>query len=129
MQQVHAAQRAFRARSSHSGYATSVESLIRPCPDGRPAVLDQWAVRGYVLSVRAAHDARVGGVDCHGRPTASDFYASAQPAGAFDGRLALAVTSRGRVFVFFDGVPPREDDMRFGGLAVSVEALAGFKIP
>jgi hypothetical protein len=79
-QQVYVAQRAFRARSGQGGYATSVESLTTPCPDGLPAVLDQWAVRGYVLSVRAARDARVGGVDCHGRPTASDFYASARPA-------------------------------------------------
>ncbi len=129
IQQVYEAQRAFRARGGRGGYATSVESLTTACPEGERAVLDRWAVGGYVLTVRAAASARPAGTDCHGRPTAGDFYAAARPAGPFAGRLAPAVTSRGRVFVFFDGVPPAEDDMRFGGLAVSLDALAGFKIP
>lgn len=67
-------------------------------------------------------------IDCHGRPTASDFVASAAPIRpGIDGLRALSVSSDGRIFVFFDGVPPTEIDMAPRGLAMPLDNLR--KIP
>jgi hypothetical protein len=69
------------------------------------------------------------GIDCHGRQLTSDYYVAAEPANEFTGLLAFAATSRGRVYVFFDGIAPAERDMDAGGLAVPLDTLDTFKIP
>lgn len=125
------AQRAFRGRSGHGGYATDVASLMTPCPGEERAPLDpgQGTARDYTLLVRAAAGAATVGADCHGRPMASNYYAAAQPATPLAGRQAFAMTSGARIYVFFDGLAPREADMGRGGLAVPLETVDRFKIP
>jgi hypothetical protein len=88
------------------------------------------AVRGYVLTLRAATHGTPSGVDCHGRPTTSDYYAAIAPAPErTDGRRAFAMTSQNPVFVFFDGIAPTEADMASGGLATPRDLLETFRIP
>jgi hypothetical protein len=83
----------------------------------------------YSLVLRRAANATATGADCHGRPTASDYYAAAEPPPEFGGAHAYGMTSRGRVYVFFDGLAPRESDMARDGLAVPLDALETFRIP
>jgi hypothetical protein len=79
--------------------------------------------------LRAAARAATVGTDCHGRATASDFYAAVQPMDEWAGRQAMAASAWGRIYVFFDGLPPLERDMEAGGLAVPLDTLDIFKIP
>lgn len=126
------AQRAFRRGGGRGGYAIDLASLTRPCPGDAQAALDhheQIATNDYVVVLRAARDASSAGADCHGRPTATDFYAAARPADAWSGRQAMATTARGRIYVFFDGIAPLERDMEAVGLAVPLDRLDTFKIP
>jgi Tfp pilus assembly protein PilE len=126
------AQRAFRKAGGRGGYATDLQSLTEPCAGEGAAVLaGTAAIAGYDyrVVVRAAERAAMAGTDCHGRPVASNFYASVRPAHAWAGRQAMASTARGRIYVFFDGLPPVERDMDAGGLAVPLDTLDTFKIP
>jgi hypothetical protein len=125
-------QRAFRARGGQGGYAVDLASLTTPCPGSGAAALSTGALlepKDYQFVVRAARAANQVGTDCHGRPSASDFYAAAEPRGPLAGRQAMAMTSRGRIYVFFDGIAPLEADMGPDGLAVPLETLDSFKIP
>ena len=126
------AQRAFRKAGGRGGYATDLRSLTEPCPNqptGSAPSLPRFASGDYHVVVRAAQRTSLVGTDCHGRQTAADFYASLQPAHGWAGRQALAATSWGRIYVFFDGLPPLEGDMEAGGLAVPLDTLDTFKIP
>ena len=124
------AQRAFRSAGGRGGYATDLVSLTTPCPGASSAaVADAPQTRAYTFVLRAAQHAKTIGADCHGHATASDFYASASPVSEFAGEQAFAMTSRGRIYVFFDGVAPLETDMTVGGLAVPLDTLDEFKIP
>jgi hypothetical protein len=126
------AQRAFRKTGGGGGYATDLESLIRPCSGGTIAALSNAAdiaAGDYRLVLRPARRAAIVGTDCHGKATADDFYAAVHPAHAWAGRQAMAATSIGRIYVFFDGIAPLERDMEFRGLAVPLDAVETFKIP
>lgn len=126
------AQRAFRKAGGRGGYATDLHSLTQPCPNDVTSphlTLARLAGYDYRAVVRAAERATLVGTDCHGRPAASDFYASLQPAHGWAGRHAFASTSWGRIYVFFDGLPPVERDMDARGLAVPLDTLDTFKIP
>jgi hypothetical protein len=128
--QIHQAQE--RLRASSGGYATDVATLVRGC-DGSVAVpnelLDDLARAGYVLQLRAAVDATLIGQDCEGRPLASDYYVSAAPRTAWEAAgKAFAGRAGGQLFVFVDGIPPREADM-ITGLPTTVDALDAFRIP
>jgi len=130
------AQTAFRASGSVTGYASDLHSLLTPCRGASRAALaaqigthDIRTLR-YSFVVRPAVGSRVIGADCHGRATVSDYYAAAAPRiNGVDGRRAFAMRSAARVFVFFDGVAPRETDMGPLGLAVALNTLDRFKIP
>jgi hypothetical protein len=129
--QIHQAQERLRAASG--GYATDVATLVRGCEDGGAAVpheiLDDLASAGYVLQLRAAVDATVIGQDCAGRPLASDYYVSAAPRTAWEAAgKAFAGRAGGQLFVFVDGIPPREADL-ITGLSTPVDALDAFRIP
>lgn len=131
LRQVQVAQERFRA--AVGAYATDVASLAAGCPEGVAslalAVFDELDRAGYVLLLRAAEGALATGQDCHGRPTASDYYVAAAPQTAWTAAdKAFAGRADGQLFIFFDGVPPREADMT-GGLAVSIDAVESFKIP
>ena len=132
MAAIRRAQTAFRTANG-TGFATDLESLQRPCPGHealKVAVPASDAVGGYAMTLRGAKGGRDVGVDCHGRPTTSDYYAAVAPApGRSDGRRAYAMTSQGPVFVFFDGIAPTEADMAPGGLATPLDTLDTFRIP
>jgi hypothetical protein len=122
------AQKAFRERGGHGGYAVSLESLTTPCP-GASAVLDaslsggEIHDSGYRLTMRPATGADAGPADCHGRSTTTDFVVSATPLRpGVDGTRSMATGASGRVFLFHDAVPPAEADMAAGGLAVPLDA-------
>jgi hypothetical protein len=129
-----AAQEQFRMVYATGGYASDFASLTTPCPGGgaealavSPATLTG---AGYAVQLRAADGAQVLGADCHGRALASDYYAAAEPMSArTPAEQAFAVTSAGRIFVFFDRRAPREADMTPEGLATPLEALKELIIP
>jgi hypothetical protein len=131
---VHAAQEAFRNAGGRGGYASQVDSLATPCegaaPSLPPALVREVAAIRYRLVVRPAVDASPAGVDCHGRPVVSDYYAAVHPDGAdAPGQRAFAARADGRIYLFYDGVPPAERDMGEGGLATPLDAAAEFRIP
>lgn len=131
VQQVQRAQEVFRAQAG--AYASHHESLMTPCGSDAaalgPAPLRALAEAGYVLSLRPARGAVVSGQDCHGRPLVSDYYVSAAPRSAATmARQAVAATGSSRLFLFYDGVAPRETDIE-SGLATPVETRESFKIP
>jgi len=131
LRSIHDAQQRFKA--ALGGYATDLGTLASGCPGNVDAVaadiLDDLADAGYVLELRAAADAAITGEDCQGRQTASDYYLSARPRTAREAAAnAYAGRADGQVFVFVDGVPPRESDMA-SGLAMTVDAMTSFRIP
>ena len=128
---IHDAQQQHRATSG--GYAIELATLATACPGNVAALpadtFDDLAGAGYVLELRAAIDATPSGRDCHGRPMATDYYVSARPRTARESaEKAFASRADGKVFVFVDGVPPRESDMT-SGLPITVDELDSFKIP
>lgn len=134
------AQEGFRGAGGGGGFATAMASLTTPCPPAVSGIAGPGTsgpgppgpgsdgVTGYVMTLRAARDSQPMALDCHGRPTSSDYYAAATP-GPSAGRRAFAMTSNGRVFLFFDGIAPTEADMAPGGLATPRETLDTLKIP
>lgn len=131
---VHAGQQAFRESHGNAGYASALDSLTMPCRGGNGVPIpasDVTALEraGYDAILRPAELAVSAVKDCHGRPLVSDYYAAVSPRSVQSpGRQAFAVTSSGRIFVFFDGIAPLERDMA-GGLATPLDALDTFKIP
>jgi hypothetical protein len=127
LHEVEAAQALFHEATG--GYAASLDSLAAGC-DGAAPFLAAPLVGGHIVdaghevAMRAARAAVPGPPDCHGRPTASDYYVSARPqVMGRDGSRGMAMTSAGRIFLFFDGVPPTEADMAPGGLAMPLDAM------
>ena len=87
------------------------------------------AALGYTLHLRAADGADTRGADCQGRPLASDYVLTAAPASSWAvARQAFAMRSDGRIYLFYEGIPPREQDI-VTGLATPVEARETFTIP
>jgi hypothetical protein len=134
LDEVRAAQTAFRSAGGRGGFATSLDSLTTPC-NGLAAVLaisalPDLASRGYEATVRPRRGVGPTGVDCHGRPTAADYYVGVQPvSSAVSGQRAYAATAKSEAVAFFDGVAPSEEDFGPGGLAVPVSQLTTFRIP
>jgi Tfp pilus assembly protein PilE len=116
-----------RFRIVNGGYATTLDSLVEPCGSQQPALsavlTGQHIVdAGYEMTMRGKREAVAGPLDCHGRATSTDFYVAARPLLVQpEGSRGMAMTSGGGIFVFFDGVPPREVEMGVGGLAVPLE--------
>lgn len=134
LEQVHEGQRAFRASHGDAGYASALDSLTRACPGASAAAVPASAVvallaREYATTVRPADGAETRRADCHGRPLVSDYYAAAFPSTVGAGQQAFATTASGRIFLFFDGVPPLERDMSADGLATPLDARETFTIP
>ena len=131
--ELHDAQFAFRAAAG--GFASHLDSLTARCPDGGgpwlgAATLDRLAEAGYRVTLRSREGARTLGSDCHGRPFVEDYYVGLEPGGSRQAALrAYGSNSARRVYVFVDGVAPREADMEPGGLATPLEAMPTFRIP
>jgi hypothetical protein len=113
------------------GFATELTSLTTGCggtPELSTQVLANLDRAGYTLQLRAAGSAIVVGRDCHGR-LADDYYVAAAPRDASGARRqAFAARARGDMFLFYDGVAPREPEMS-NGLATPAAQRGTFKIP
>jgi hypothetical protein len=134
LREVSAAQRAFREQPGQRGYATDIGSLVSPCPGGSAVLssdhVEAVAAVGYRFQLRPTAMAVPTPPDCHGRPTASDYYLALEPTDPDAApQRAYAMTADGKAFVFFDGVPPVEADMTSEGLALAQDRLATFRIP
>lgn len=130
MRRIQQAQDAFR--DTTGGFASDIASLQVPCVTGAPALADDAVTTlgsvGYSLELRRRRGAVDTGRDCHGRPVVSDYYVAAAPQSATVARQAFAGVGTGRLYLFFDGVAPRERDID-SGLPTPVEARESFKIP
>lgn len=128
--ELRAAQSALRLQSG--GYAVDVETLLTACGGAPPLAVDvrpQLADADYELELRAAAGARVIGSDCAGHPLVSDYFVAASPASAASAaRQAISGRSGGGLYVFFDGIAPREADLD-SGLPTPVVARESFRIP
>ncbi len=127
---VHTAQYALHRRVG--AYATDLATLQAPC--GGPPMLGEDLAGaahgiGYEVRLRPADGAEMRGSDCHGRPLAGDYVVTAAPASAWNvGRQAFAMRGDGRIYLFYDGIPPHERDI-VDGLPTPVEARDVFTIP
>ena len=134
LEDIRAAQVAFQTAGGRGAFAVSTDSLTVPC-EGTSAVLPKTVLtdlagRGYEVILRTRDRIDPNGVDCHGRPTAPDYYVGVQPiSDTAAGLRAYAATAHSEPFAFFDGLAPRESDFGPGGLAVPVTALTTFRIP
>lgn len=121
-----------RFRTAIGGYATDPASLLGGCPGSEPppdTVISELHAAGYVWQLRPAVGVSPSGVDCDGRPIAGDYYVAVAPRTAWEAAgNAFASRADRQVYVFVDGVPPREADMA-SGLATRLEALESFDIP
>ena len=131
--ELHDAQFAFRTAAG--GFASHLDSLTARCPHGGgpwldAATLERLAEAGYRVTLRPREGARTLGSDCHRRPVVEDYYVGVEPDGAREAALrAYGSNGARRVYVFVDGVAPREADMAPGGLATPLEAMPSFRIP
>jgi type II secretory pathway pseudopilin PulG len=130
LQEVRAAQERFR--SVATGYATDIASLLRGCPGETPALDATLITRldraGYVLHVRAATGAATAGGGPCGELT-DDYYVAVAPLSATEaGQQAFAARAHTAVYLFYDGIAPREADFETG-LATPLDERARFKIP
>ena len=131
LRQIQQAQERFRAVVG--SYATDAVSLAAGCPGvdaSLPAdLLTNLDGAGYVLQLRAAADATTVGHDCHGHPTATDYYLAASPLTAQEtADKAFAGRADGQLYLFVDGIPPSESDLA-SGLAIRLDEWDSFKIP
>jgi hypothetical protein len=127
---VREAQRRLQRRTG--GFATELNSLTRGC-DGAPELSDEVLASleraGYALQLRAAGSATIIGRDCDGFALADDYYVAAAPRDSSKpGQQAFAARAGGDLFLFYDGVAPRESEMN-RGLATPAAQRGRFKIP
>jgi hypothetical protein len=133
LQHVRGAQERFRA--VNGGYATDMASLVESCGSA-PAALDRRHLThldsvGFTIELRAAAGviADLARRDCHGRAVASDYYVAAAPVDSSQAaQEAFAARAVGDIFLFYDGIAPREADMA-SGLATPLAERARFRIP
>lgn len=129
LQRVHDAQERFRAATG--AYATDLASLAAGCAGAPPApgLTPSSGAGPYRLMLRVADRHEPSGHDCHGRPLAPDYYVSASPVpGATTAQRAYAARRDGRIFLFYDQVPPQEAEIS-GGLATPLDQADAFRIP
>ena len=127
---VREAQDRFQRRTG--GYATELSSLTVGC-DGVHELSEEALLglnrAGYALQLRASEAAAVIARDCRGRPLSDDYYVAAAPVDASrPGQQAFSARSQGDVFLFYDGIAPRESEMN-SGLATPLAQRDTFKIP
>jgi hypothetical protein len=131
IQRLHQAQLAFHTR--WGGYAADIASLTTPCPSSEavlaPDQVSSLEASGYSLQLRAAQGARAAGRDCFGVTLVDDYFVAAAPMSVDEaGQKAFGGRADGRLYVFFDGIAPRETDIS-AGLATPLDTVESFKIP
>ncbi len=127
---VREAQDRFQRRTG--GYATELSSLTRGCngvQELSEEVLLGLSRAGYGLRLRASEGAAIAAQDCLGHPLSDDYYVAAAPVDASrPGQQAFSARSRGELFLFYDGIAPRESEID-SGLATPLAKRETFKIP
>jgi type IV pilus assembly protein PilA len=111
LRSVLSAEAAYSA-SGGGGYATSLATLVKPCPNMSQGFItpdlgqDPSRKSGYFINLESA-EAAAGPHDCHGAPTEMDFYATAVPQ-QFNttGRRAFSTSAAGTIFVDDSGRAP-----------------------
>ncbi len=110
------AQVSFAASCGNGGYAASYETLGLPDPTDREPFIspdlgnsEHPEKSGYRFSIHAGLGSTPGPVDCHGRPTVTEWYASATPISSSPfGDLAFATNTSNRLWQREGMEPPSE---------------------
>lgn len=115
MRSIVSAEVAYAAAAGGGGYATSLATLSRPCPDATQGFIppdlsqDPSVKSGYTFSLRSAGGAP-GPQDCNGKPTEMDFYATAVPVTpGTTGSRAFSTSASGTIFFDPSSVPPSRE--------------------
>jgi len=111
-----AAQKAYAATCGLGGYAVSFTVLGSTGPAGTPAFISDDLGRsaapvkaGYAYTLGAGKDALPGPDDCSGTPTATSYYASAEPTSfRWTGNRSFAVGSGSVIWELAGAAPPGE---------------------
>lgn len=97
------------------GYSVALTSLGLPAPGGGAPFLapdltasDTPEKSGYTFGLAAGAGATGGPTDCHGKPTATRFYATAVPAAASRGRRSFALTTNQGIWQVAGSTAPPE---------------------
>jgi hypothetical protein len=112
MRSIVSAEAAYAAAAGGGGYATSLATLSKACPDSNQGFIspdlaqDPSVKSGYTIALQSA-GAEPGPKDCNGTPTEMDFYATGIPVQPGNtGVRAFSTSSVGTVFFDPSSVPP-----------------------
>jgi prepilin-type N-terminal cleavage/methylation domain-containing protein len=115
------AQTSYYSSAGHGAYAVLLANLAASCPgSSQPFLsadlgLDPSLKSGYRITLEASASAVNGPLDCNGRPTATDYYATAVPLSTATGLRGFASTSRSTIYFDPTGAAPTEAAMAPGG--------------
>jgi hypothetical protein len=123
---IKVAQVAYREMCGNGGYATSLTVLGEPPPGSTDGFIDASLSTsampqksGYSFTMQAGDKSAAGPVDCHGKPTATGYYATASPITlGTTGSRSFATNPEGVVWQLVGPAAPREP---FGPPAVAVQ--------
>jgi type IV pilus assembly protein PilA len=110
------AQAGYASTCGNGGYAPRLTFLNTPAPGTEDAYIspelgssDAPVKSGYNIALRGAQNSTAGPLDCHGRPTVTDFYASASPqVFGTTGSRSFAATSTGELWEVEAAAAPAE---------------------
>ena len=126
LRNINQAEISYAATCGQGGYATSLTVLGVPAPGATQAFLPPELTSGatvtqygYAMTLASGADAKDGPLDCHGKPTRTDYYAKAEPATpGSSGTRSFATTSGNTVWQLNGATAPREP---FGAPATPVQ--------
>ena len=112
-----ASQIMFQTSCGNGGYARTLEQLFTPPPGSSDGFLDRSSIekvdRSHTITLIPAE--RLGPLDCHGRPTAHSFSATAAPIIFLEsGRRSFTLAPDGMIWYSESAVPPSEPFERSG---------------
>jgi hypothetical protein len=107
----------FQTSCGSGGYARALEQLLTPPPGSSDGFLDRSSIekvdRSHTITLIPAE--RTGPLDCHGRPTAHSFSATAVPLVFLEGgRRSYTLAPDGTIWYSESAVPPSEPFARSG---------------
>jgi hypothetical protein len=114
---INHAQTVYAFAAGHGNYAVTLEALSEPCPDTAEPFLSSELARdpllrhNYQISMSASMNAQSGPLDCHGRPTQSGYYLTAQPVHPMADGLrhrAFATDAKGEIWEGTRGIAPTQ---------------------
>jgi type IV pilus assembly protein PilA len=123
---INAAQATYSATAAAGGYASQLSVLGAPCPGSSQAFIsaelaaDPSMKSGYSM-VLATGSSALGPTDCNGNPSRSDYYLTATPINAANGRRGFATSNTQVIYFDVSGVPPAEATIQPGGGATPIQ--------